>query len=115
MFGKIKIDGKDYEMNANAATPIRYKGVFHKDFLSVMSEITDVNAPEVSNVSSEIAFIMNMSAKKADMSMLSYDDYIAWLEEIESPIAFVECAPDILEFYTNTMDGSSESKKKAEE
>ncbi len=115
MFTTLTIADKEFEMNANAATPIRYKAVFKKDFLTQMAKIDDASDPEVANLVGEMAFIMNMSAKKADMATLTFDQYVEWLEEIDSPMAFIESAADILDFYTSSMVPSSESKKKTEE
>ena len=115
MFTTLQIAGKDYDMNANAATPIRYKAVFKKDFLTQMAAIEDVADPEVGTLCGEVAFIMNMSAQKANMATLTLDDYMEWLEGIDNPLAFIESAPDILDFYVGTMDTMSESKKKTEE
>ena len=114
----ITIAGKDYELRATAATPIRYKAVFGKDFLVEISKLSTDEAVEISEMAAEMAFIMNQSAKKADMAGLKLEDYIAWMEEIDDPMAFIgedECAAKVIDFYTGTMDGTSTSKKKAEE
>lgn len=117
MFGKITIADKEYEMNANAATAIRYRGVFRKDLLAVMASL-DMESPDVSiatDLASEMAYIMNQSALKADMTRLSFEGYVEWLEEIEDPMAFTNCAVDVINFYLSSFDTTSEAKKKTEE
>ena len=36
MFKTLNIDGKEIEFSANAATPFRYRQIFHKDLLSIL-------------------------------------------------------------------------------
>ena len=36
MYKKVTIDGKELEFTANAATPYRYKQVFHRDLLKIL-------------------------------------------------------------------------------
>lgn len=105
MYKKIMIDGNEMEFVANAATPFRFKQVFHKDLLSIFSSEESAQSQGVEAVT-ELAYIMARQAEKADMSKLSYDDFIAWLEGY-APMAFVETAEDILSVYTGTTESTS--------
>ena len=50
----IKIGTKDVALQANAATPIRYRNLFKKDLLTLISEGTRDNGVEMT-VASEVA------------------------------------------------------------
>lgn len=105
MYKKLTIDGKEMEFAANAATPFRYKQVFHKDVLQIFSNEEKAETEGVEAVT-ELAFIMCKQAEKADMGKLTQDEFIAWLEGF-GPMAFVEAAEDILSVYMGTRETSS--------
>ena len=100
MFKTVTIDGKEMEFAANAATPFRYKQVFHKDLLAIFADEQNAQTQGVEAVT-ELAYIMAKQAEKADMSKLNYDEFIQWLEDY-SPMAFVETAEEILSVYTDS-------------
>ena len=105
MYKTIIIDGNEMELSANAATPFRFKQVFHKDLLATFSNETRAQEEGIETIS-QLAYIMNMQAKKADMNTLTQDDFIAWLENFE-PMAFVEGSEDILGVYMGSTETSS--------
>lgn len=114
MFKEVKIGGITVPMLANGATPVRYKLLFKKDIISEFQEAQGNNAKMVDTIP-ELAFIMAKQAEasegKADLSRLSMDDYIAWLERFDSmdlPFA----AEDIVNLYVGNNETSSEPKKK---
>lgn len=109
MFTKIQIDGRDMELSANAATPFRFRQVFHKDLLAVFANEEKAEA-EGLEVVAELAYIMNKQAEKADMTKLSFDDFIEWLEGF-GPMAFVEASEDIVGVYTESSTSMSTPKE----
>ena len=105
MYKKVTVDGKEMEFAANAATPFRYKQVFKRDLLSIFANEDNAQAEGVEAVT-ELAYIMNRQAEKADMNKLTYDEFISWLEGF-SPMAFVEAAEDIMDVYVGSSETSS--------
>ena len=97
MYGKINIGDKEVELAANAATPFRYKQVFGKDIFQILGNEEKAQTEGVEAVT-QLAFIMNKQAQKADMNKLSYDEFITWLEDFGS-MAFIEASEDILNLY----------------
>lgn len=123
MFREVMIeraDGSDTltPLMANAATPIRYKNVFGKDLVSLITNAikTDENGNESYDIDfvSELAFIMAMQAKAADgsISIEKVNDvaYICWLEQFES-MALTVAAPEILNVYLGNTKTASSAKK----
>ena len=100
MFKTLNIDGKEIEVAANAATPFRFRQVFHKDLLSILGNEEKAQNEGVEAVT-ELAFIMAKQAEKADMTKLNEDTFIEWLEDFGS-MAFVEAAEDILNVYMDS-------------
>lgn len=105
MFRTIKIDDKDVELVANAATPFRFKQVFHRDLLQVLGNEEKAEQEGV-EVVTMLAYIMAKQAEKADMSKLSEDGFISWLEDF-GPMAFVNAAEEILSAYMDQTVGSA--------
>ena len=105
MFKTITIDGKELALAANAATPFRYKQVFHSDLLSVLGNEQRAETEGVEAVT-QLAFIMNKQAEKADMNKLNYDEFMTWLEDFGS-MAFVTSAEDILNVYMESTESTS--------
>lgn len=105
MFKTLVIDGKEMEFAANAATPFRFKQVFHKDLLGILGN-EDKAQTEGIEVVTELAYIMHKQAEKADMNKLTYDEFIAWLEDF-GPMAFVEPAEEIVGVYMGSMLSTS--------
>ena len=105
MFKKITIDGKELEFAANAATPFRFKQVFHKDLFSILGNEQKAESEGVEAVT-QLAYIMAKQAEKADMNKLSEDEFMTWLEDF-SGMAFVSAAEDILNIYMDSTVGTS--------
>ena len=102
MFKTLNIDGKEIEFSANAATPFRYRQVFHKDLLSILGNEEKAQNEGVEAVT-ELAFIMTKQAEKADMGKLNEDVFFEWLEGFGS-MAFVNNAEDILNIYMESTE-----------
>lgn len=105
MFKTLNIDGKEVEFSANAATPFRYRQVFHKDLLSILGNEEKAQNEGVEAVT-ELAFIMAKQAEKADMTKLNEEGFIEWLEGFGS-MAFVNNAEDILSVYMESTETTS--------
>lgn len=105
MFKKLTIDGNEMEFAANAATPFRFKQVFHKDLFSILGNEQKAESEGVEAVT-QLAYIMAKQAEKADMNKLSEDEFMTWLEDF-SGMAFVSAAEDILNIYMDSTVGTS--------
>lgn len=115
MYAKINIGAKEVELAANAATPIRYASVFHEDPMKMFNEIqkTDDAEGSASGLIMRLCFIMAMQAKRKDLSRVSEEDYITWLEDFEV-MDFVDAANDIMAVYLGNKNMFSDPKKKDE-
>ena len=102
MFKTLNIDGREIEFSANAATPFRYRQVFHKDLLSILGNEEKAQNEGVEAVT-ELAFIMAKQAEKADMGKLNEEVFFEWLEGFGS-MAFVNNAEDILNIYMESTE-----------
>ena len=110
MYGVIKIGAKEVPMNANAATPIRYRQVFEKNLLPYfMGKASDEDAAEMVG---ELAYIMARSAEGADMKALTKDDYMDWLEAFD-PLDFVnnDTVTAIVDLYQSNGKTLTDLKK----
>lgn len=108
MYRKIMIEGNEMELSANAATPFRFKQVFGKDLLAIFSNEQKAEQEGLEAVS-ELAYIMNKQATKADMAKLTFEDFIEWLEGF-GPMAFVNASEDIIAVYTDQSRATSTPK-----
>ena len=112
MYGELKVkdpkgEDRTVPMLANAATPIRFKMLFHVD---LQSGIIGAEGGFDIDVVSKLAFVMAKQAAKVDMSKLNEQQYVDWLEDFDS-MAFVTAAQDIISIYTGSKDGNSKAKK----
>lgn len=105
MVKTITIDGREVKLAANAATPFRFRQMFKKDLLQILGNEEKAEAEGVETIS-ELAFIMAKQAEGADISKMTENDFIAWLEEF-GPMAFIEAAEEILGIYTEQEQTTS--------
>jgi hypothetical protein len=109
----IKIGTKDVALQANAATPIRFRNIFGKDLLTIVSEGTSpegIDMKVASEVAPELAFIMAKSAEKADMTKLNEAKMIEWLEQFE-PMDLINATDGIFSVYFGDSETEVEAKK----
>lgn len=109
----IKIGTKQIPLAANAATPIRFRNIFGKDLLTIVSEGTSAEGIDMkvaSEVAPELAFIMAKSAEKADMTKLNEDKLLEWLEQFE-PMDLINATGDIFSVYFGDSETEVEAKK----
>lgn len=108
MRGTITFGDKPIELVANGATPVLYKRVFRRDFLSSANKQDDMD------VYAELAFIMAKQAEKPLTELinaLKYEDYLEWIENFGA-MDLVEKATDIFTLYQGQAMQASVSKKK---
>lgn len=109
----IKIGTVDVTMTANAATPIRFRNIFGKDLLTLISEGTSAGGVDMkvaSEVAPELAFIMAKSAEGADMTKLNESKMLEWLEQF-GPMDVVNATEAIFNVYFGDSVTEVESKK----
>lgn len=110
MYSVVKIGGHDVPMEANAATPIRYKQLFRRNILPIFRGTVEEDTAE--EMLPELAFVMAMSAAGEDMNKLNYDRYITWLEQFGALDFFAEeTVTAIRDVYTGNLITDSEVKK----
>ena len=114
MFKELKIGDKTIPMLANGATPLRYKLVFKKDIIAEF-QLAENDYSKVTNSMPELAFIMAKQAEasqgNADLNLLNFDMYMAWMEQFE-PMDLVLASDEIIDLYLGNNQTSSEPKKK---
>ena len=104
---KITIDGRELEFVANAATPIRYKQVFHGDLMRIAQ---DTEHADYYEMVTQLAYILNRQGEGKGFSGASVDDFCDWLDGFSS-MAFVEAADDIVSVWTDSQKTKSTPKK----
>lgn len=124
MFTKINMtmaDGsqKEFEFLANGMTQYRYKQLTHRELMRDISKLvnaTDMTIGEDAEFTciDKLAYIMNMSATKADMSKINEETFFAWIEQFDSSNS-LNIWVDIINTYYGTKESTSEPKKGDEE
>lgn len=114
MFKEIELrtaDGntKKFGMLANGVTCIRFRAVFHKDVMIENSKLLAATDDADSEYFAKLAYIMNASAEKKDMTKLSQEDYEKWVEQFEGS-ALWDAQKDIAGVYTGNTVVTSEGK-----
>lgn len=109
MLRGIKIGDKDVTLLANGATPVRYRQLFHKDLISRMND--SQSADDISDMASELCFIMAKAAEKVDMNALTVEMYYDWLEQFET-LDLINASEDIFTTYVGQNVTTSTAKKK---
>lgn len=107
---------------ANAATPLRYKMVFHNDLITMFANSkkeTDEGVKYNIDFLPELSFIMAMQSKAADddkikLDKLGYNEFLNWLEGLDS-FTLEENAEEIVSVYYGNTETTSEAKKNTEE
>lgn len=112
MITNIKVGGGELSLAANAATPFRFKQVFGTDLLTIFQKSTqsEEDGMILSEVVTQLAYIMHKQAEKADMNLLSMDDFYTWLENYE-PMEFTMVGQEIINAYMASTIPTSTAKK----
>ncbi len=107
MRGTIIFGDKPVELVANGATPVLYKRVFRRDFLS------SANKADNMDIYVELAFIMAKQAEKPMselMNGLKYEDYLEWVENFEA-MDIITKVTDVFALYQGQAVQTSVLKK----
>lgn len=111
---EITIGTRTLSVEANAATPIRFRNLFGKDLLTMIQQGTtgqQIDLTVASEVAPELAFIMAKSAEDAEMKKLTESAFMDWLEGFE-PMDFVNATDQIFSVYFGDTESLVEPKKK---
>ena len=108
----VKIGEKEVEMRATAATAIRYRNVFHGDIMTELMEMNPekIDAKVIEKIQ-QLGFIMAKTAEGANMSALTQDDYLEWLDQFDG-MDLMTASKDIVTIYIGGKVSSSELKKR---
>lgn len=106
---EINIGGKPYRLVANGATPRIYRSFFPKqDIFRGMSNAVSSNGEILdSEVFENLTYVMAIQGGSVPTAK-KIDD---WLAEMESPLAIIEAAPEVLELWAAETGTTSIGKK----
>lgn len=119
MFTKLNMimaDGeeKEFEFVSNGMTQYRYRQLTGRDLMKDVTKLIDdrkqLGNEADTSVSDKLAYIMNMSAIKADMSKINTDTFYEWIEQFDSSNT-LHIMGDIISAYFGTKKSTSEPKK----
>lgn len=119
MFTKLNMimaDGeeKEFEFVSNGMTQYRYRQLTGRDLMKDVTKLIDdrkqLGNEADTSVSDKLAYIMNMSAIKADMSKINTDTFYEWIEQFDSSNT-LHIMGDIISAYYGTKKSTSEPKK----
>ena len=107
----VKIGETDVMMRSSAATAIRYRNIFHGDIMKELMEMDPekMDAAVIEKIQ-KLGYVMARSAERADMTRLTEDDYMIWLDQFDT-IDIMRASKDILMLYLGNKLSSSELKK----
>jgi hypothetical protein len=107
----VKIGETEIMMRSSAATAIRYRNVFHEDIMQELMGFDPgkMDAAVIEKIQ-KLGYIMARSAERADMTRLTEDDYMVWLDHFET-IDLAQASKEILMLYLGNKLSSSELKK----
>lgn len=110
---EVTLDGNPITLEANAATPIRYKKIFPGCDLFRDLDRTDSDPTSAIDILSRLAFTM-MRQAEGTAATANEDEYITWMETL-SPETFIgeEAMTDVLGVYNKQAAKSIQAKKKA--
>lgn len=108
MRGMVNIGEHGVEMLATASTPIRLRQVFGIDYFSIITK--EVEEGQMIDLYSKLGFIMAKQAEGADMTAVTQEDYLAWLDQFE-PLDVVLAAQDISGLYDRQAATTAKTKK----
>lgn len=104
----VTIDGREYRLVANGATPRIYRGMFRSDVFKAMTHsLMDNGEVSDTEVFENLAFVMAMQGGSVSTGAKIED----WLGGMSSPTAIMEAVPDILSLWTDEAATTSVGKK----
>lgn len=106
---EINIGGKPYRLVANGATPRIYRSFFPKqDIFRGMSNAVSSNGEILdSEVFENLTFVMAVQGGSISASTKIED----WLAGMDSPLAIIEAASEVLELWAAETETASIGKK----
>lgn len=109
MKGTIKINGKDYEAVANAASPYLYRKIFNEDFILAF----DPEKPQPA-LFEKMFFVMVKQAELPfkEVMNISQDKYYEFLADFD-PLDIITEIDQISDLYFANTKGLSNPKKEA--
>lgn len=110
----VKIGEIDVMMRSSAATAIRYRNTFREDIMQTLMNMDPekMDAAVIEKIQ-KLGYVMARSAERADMTRLTEDDYMIWLDQFET-IDMAQASKEILMLYLGNKLSISELKKTEE-
>ena len=107
----IVIDGKEYRLVTNGATPRLYRSLFRKEVFTEMTHAMEQKGDSFEIVNAEVfenlAFTMAIQGGSLPMATKIED----WLAAMSSPTAIIQVAGDIMELWSEETETTSVGKK----
>ena len=105
---------KDFDFVSNGMTQYRYRQLTGRDLMKDVTKLID-DRQQLSDdadfsVSDKLAYLMNMSAIKADMNKINDETFYEWIEQFDSSNS-INIMGDIISIYFGTKKSTSEPKK----
>lgn len=109
----IEIDGKETVFEATAITPIIYHNVSGGDIVKDMEEMDD-GTGDAFMIISMLAGVMALQPGKSlkELMDISRENVYEWLITIDSPLALVDKAKEIMDLWASSSRTTVQSKKK---
>lgn len=105
---KISIDGKEYRMIANGATPRIYRALFKSEvFLKMAKAVTEEGEVLDTEVFENLAYCMAVQGGSIPQDKTIGD----WLGEMSSPMAIINAADAIMAMWVDETNTTSVGKK----
>lgn len=109
MIKEIMIGDTAVALKASAATPIRYKSLFHSDLLAELNKINQ--SAENIDVISQLAYVMALQGVGSDFTVASEETFYSWLDQFEAT-DIIMAAAEIMDIYNKNAQVTSIPKKK---
>lgn len=105
---KVKIEGKEFRLVANGATPRVYRSLFKKDIFNGMSTAVNKDGEiQDSEVFENLTFCMAVQGGSVPMATKIED----WLGEFDSPMAILNIADQVMNIWLEETETTSTEKK----
>ena len=105
---------KDFDFVSNGMTQYRYRQLTGRDLMKDVTKLINdrqqLSDDADSSVSDKLAYLMNMSAIKADMNKINDVTFYEWIEQFDSSNS-INIMGDIISIYFGTKKSTSEPKK----
>lgn len=99
---------KPFSFEANGATAILYRMVFHEDLMVTMNNLSSANLDTL--VGAKLAYIMHAQADSTPTSQLSLDDFIHWAAGFDG-MSLIEGLDSFVAVYLGNRTPTTEPKK----